>query len=82
VPKGSVALSGVSLTVVEVRADAFTVHIIPHTWEHTSLKFARIGTAVNLETDLMGKYARQQLTSPDSTSPLTLERLRAAGFIE
>lgn len=82
VPKGSVALSGISLTVVAVRADAFTVHIIPHTWEHTSLKFARIGTTVNLETDLMGKYARQHLVARDSTPPLTLERLRTAGFID
>jgi riboflavin synthase len=82
VPKGSVALGGISLTVVAVRATAFTVHIVPHTWAHTSLKNARVGTAVNLETDLLGKYVRQHLATRAGHPTLTLEQVRAAGFAE
>jgi riboflavin synthase len=56
VPKGSVAVDGVSLTVVEVTADHFSVALIPHTLEHTTLGFKQAGAPVNLETDLIGKY--------------------------
>ncbi len=66
VPKGSVAVDGVSLTVVEVGADRFSVALIPHTLEHTTLGFKGPGAAVNLETDLLAKYVWKylQLTSP------------------
>jgi riboflavin synthase len=56
VPKGSVAVDGVSLTLVDVGADRFSVALIPHTLEHTTLGFKGPGAAVNLETDLIGKY--------------------------
>jgi riboflavin synthase len=56
VPKGSVAVDGVSLTVVEVGADCFSVALIPHTLAHTTLGFKGAGAAVNLETDLLAKY--------------------------
>jgi len=56
VPKGSVAVDGISLTVAELRADSFDVQIIPHTWELTTLSAARVGDTVNLECDLIGKY--------------------------
>jgi riboflavin synthase len=56
VPKGSVAVEGVSLTVVEVTADGFSVALIPHTLTHTTLGFKRPGDPVNLETDLLAKY--------------------------
>lgn len=79
VPKGSIALNGISLTVVEVRADAFTVHIIPHTWGNTSLRAVRPGDAVNLETDILGKYVARHLAA-QGPSTLTLDKLRAAGF--
>ena len=55
--KGSVALDGVSLTVNEVTADTFSVLIIPHTLSVTTLGSARTGTAMNLEIDLMARYA-------------------------
>ena len=80
VPKGSITLNGISLTVVEVRADAFTVHIIPHTWEHTSLSSAKPGDALNLETDIIGKYVQRHLAA--RSAPLTMEQLRAAGFAD
>ncbi|MCX6998055.1 MAG: riboflavin synthase [Kiritimatiellaeota bacterium] len=83
VAKGSIALSGISLTVVDLRADAFTVHIIPHTWEHTSLSRARAGDPVNLETDVIGKYVARFLeTRTPASSSMTLDKLRAAGFMD
>jgi riboflavin synthase len=56
VPKGSVAVDGVSLTLVDVAVDRFSVALIPHTLENTSLGFKQPGAAVNLETDLIAKY--------------------------
>lgn len=82
VPKGSIAINGISLTVVEVKAAAFTVHIIPHTWENTSLRVARVGDAVNLETDILGKYVARHLTARERKSSVTLDQLRAAGFAD
>ncbi len=60
-PKGSVAVDGVSLTVVDVEDAAFSVALIPHTLEVTTLGCRRIGDQVNLETDLLAKYVQRQL---------------------
>lgn len=59
VPKGSVAMDGISLTVAALENDSFDVQIIPHSWTHTNLRAARIGTRVNLECDVIGKYVRR-----------------------
>lgn len=56
VPKGSIALDGVSLTVAALRGEDFDVQIVPFTWEHTNLATAGPETAVNLECDIIGKY--------------------------
>ena len=56
VPKGSVAIEGISLTIADLRAGSFDVQIIPHTWTHTTLSTAKVGDTVNLECDLIGKY--------------------------
>ncbi len=56
VERGSVALDGVSLTVVEVSESWFAVEIIPHTLAGTNLRFLRVGQRVNIELDLIGKY--------------------------
>jgi riboflavin synthase len=56
IPKGSVAVDGISLTVASLSAAEFTVQIIPFTWEHTNLQTSRVGDAVNLEVDVIGKY--------------------------
>ena len=61
VGKGSIALSGVSLTLVDLLRDGFTVHLIPHTWENTSFSELKPGDAVNLETDMLGKYVQRLL---------------------
>ena len=62
VPKGSVAIDGVSLTVVDPRADAFSVALIPHTLAVTTLGDREPGDRVNLEADVIGKYVRHYLT--------------------
>jgi riboflavin synthase len=56
VPKGSVAVDGVSLTVVDVEADRFSVALIPHTLSVTTLGELKAGDEVNLENDILGKY--------------------------
>ncbi len=56
VPKGSVAIDGVSLTLVEVERERCSVALIPHTLEVTTLGLRKIGDAVNIETDILGKY--------------------------
>jgi len=61
VSKGSVAVDGVSLTLVDVLADRFSVALIPHTMAMTTLGFKQIGAAVNLETDLLAKYVWKAL---------------------
>jgi riboflavin synthase len=61
IPKGSVALDGMSLTVAAVKRGSFRIWIIPHTYELTALRERKIGDAVNLEADLLGKYAEKFL---------------------
>ncbi len=63
-PKGSVALDGVSLTVNEVMGDTFSALIIPHTLEVTTLGALEVGDEVNLEVDLMARYAARLLERP------------------
>lgn len=62
VAKGSVAIDGVSLTVNQVTSDAFSVSVIPHSLAQTCLKNRREGDAVNIETDLIGRYVERLLT--------------------
>lgn len=59
VAKGSVCVNGVSLTVVDCNESNFSVAIIPYTYEHTNFNSFKIGTIVNLEFDVIGKYVKQ-----------------------
>ncbi len=59
IEKGSVAIDGISLTVAAVQKKSFRVWIIPHTFAVTALREKRVGDAVNLEADLLGKYAEK-----------------------
>ena len=61
VPKGSVAVDGVSLTIVNVEPQRFSIALIPHTLEVTTLGIRREGDAVNIETDILGKYVQKFL---------------------
>ena len=82
VEKGSVALDGISLTVAAVCARDFTVSLIPHTRTVTNLGAKRVGSPLNIETDILGKYALKLLggTSAERYSGLTQEFLLQHGF--
>ncbi len=84
VSKGSIAVNGVSLTLARLDANDFAVHLIPHTWTHTTLHLLRTGDSVNLETDMLGKYVKgfmDRAAAGGRPSALTLERLGEAGFL-
>ena len=66
VPKGSVAIDGVSLTLVDVERDRFSVALIPHTLDVTTLGTRRRGEAVNIETDILGKYVLKFMEAANS----------------
>ena len=64
--KGSVAVDGVSLTLVDVEQNRFSVALIPHTLKVTTLGFRQVGDHVNIETDLLAKYVERQLAWRES----------------
>jgi riboflavin synthase len=66
-PKGSIAVAGVSLTVNEVDAEGFGVLIIPHTWAVTTLSKLKAGDKVNLEADMMARYAARLVEARRNT---------------
>ena len=68
--KASISLNGISLTISEIYDDGskFSVAVIPHTWSNTCLQFLRIGEKVNLEVDLMAKYAEKLLKANNHDS--------------
>lgn len=82
--KGSIAIDGISLTVARVSEHSFAVSVIPHTGRETILLGKRIGSTVNLENDVIGKYVGRLLAYPESEAPrkskLTQEFLINAGF--
>ena len=80
VPKGSVAIDGVSLTVIGVSASDFSVGLIPTTLESCTLGQMAVGTVVNLETDILGKYVERLLGSRGSGMRLSMEELRDLGY--
>ena len=84
VEKGSIAIDGISLTVARVDDRYFQVSVIPHTRAVTALSSRRVGSPVNLENDIVGKYVEklmQPAPSEDSTSsPITMEFLAQYGF--
>ena len=63
IEKGSIAINGVSLTVVDSKKESFSVAIIPYTYEHTNFKFLKIGDCVNIEFDMIGKYITKIISS-------------------
>lgn len=61
VKKGSIAINGISLTVIKAEKNYFTVGIIPYTWDNTMLKNAKIGDFLNIEVDILAKYMEKLL---------------------
>lgn len=86
-PKGSICISGISLTVNAVSSDALEVSIIPHTWANTSLAARKVGDTVNLETDMLARTVmwllsrRGALPAGGVTSGVTESLLKKAGFL-
>lgn len=84
-PKGSIAIDGISLTIINVEADYFTVSLIPHTFEETTLGLKGIGAGVNLETDLIGKYVARLMglntVNSKDKQDLSLGFLAEHGFV-
>ena len=85
VPKGSIAIDGTSLTVIEIGTDYFTVSLIPHTANLTTVGLKSLGEAVNIEIDIIGKYVERLLnlptTQPSKSSHVTTDFLRNNGFM-
>jgi len=84
VVKGSVAIDGISLTVNRVEHDMFSVAVIPHSVEKTTLKLCREGSQVNIETDLLGRYVERMLQgqkNPQSEGNLNIDFLAKNGFL-
>lgn len=87
IPRGSVTIDGISLTITDVSEQEFCVSIIPHTLEMTCFKQKQAGDVVNLESDLIGKYVERLLTvragepkQMSNSSRLTADFLREHGF--
>ena len=80
VPKGSVAIDGVSLTIVAVRDGDFTVALIPTTLERTTLSTLAVGDLVNIESDIITRTIVHRLAQMTDAGGLTLDALQKAGF--
>ena len=90
VTKGSVCLDGVSLTVAESADRTFSVSIIPHTWENTTLKDKRAGDLINIECDILGKYVEKLLgghlagvdrTGSERGEGVSMDLLARSGYV-
>ncbi|HTQ63143.1 MAG TPA: riboflavin synthase [Candidatus Solibacter sp.] len=84
VPKGSITIDGISLTVARWNNKGRTaeIAIIPYTYEHTNLRDRKLGDAVNLEADVLGKYVERYLEARKHapSSSITMEKLSRQGF--
>jgi len=83
VPQGSVAIDGISLTVARWSGRVAEIAIIPFTYEHTNIHAKRIGDAVNLEGDVLGKYVERYLEARSGAQPagkVSIEQLIQQGF--
>ena len=82
VEKGSVAVDGISLTVVDVLNDGFTVVIIPHTAKLTTIGFKSTGDTVNIEADILGKYVAKFLNKAGGKDSGLMNTLMSEGYIK
>jgi riboflavin synthase len=82
IPKGSISINGVSLTVNALHQDAFEVWLIPHTLVKTRLGAMKVGDKVNLESDLVGKYVQRLMGGAHvpAAAGITMDLLRQNGF--
>ncbi len=81
VPKGSIAVDGISLTINEVDTETFGVTLIPHTLGATTLGRKDVGARVNLEADLIGKYVEKFVNAGKEGGGVTLDLLKEHGYV-
>ncbi len=81
VKKGSIAIDGVSLTIAEVLDNKITIAVIPHTFKNTLLEDLPLNSAVNIETDILGKYVARFIGQNAQKSKITADFLERNGFI-
>jgi riboflavin synthase len=79
VPQGSITIEGISLTVARIVGARVEIAIIPHTYQSTNLRSLRSGAPLNIEVDVLAKYAEKMLTGSDK-STLTIEQLMKMGY--
>ena len=80
VSQGSIAMDGISLTVAHIEKQKVTISILPHTYGVTHLKSLQPGDLVNVEVDVMAKYAEKISQQESGIREITVERLLAEGF--
>lgn len=81
--KGSITINGVSLTVANITGNLITIAVIPHTFNNTNLNKLKIGSIVNIETDILSKYVEKLLLLNDNKekSSISLDFLKENGFV-
>jgi len=80
--KGSIAVDGISLTVAETAKADFTVHVVPHTYDNTTMLSRKRGDEVNIEVDMLARYVYRIISSMrESNKDITEEFLRGRGFL-
>lgn len=80
IPKGSICVDGISLTVVSADDDSFSLYIIPETLNRSNVKGWRSGYCVNIETDLIGKYVKKYFSGQSSKKKSIEELMKESGF--
>jgi riboflavin synthase len=81
VEKGSVAVDGISLTIVDIFNDSFTVVIIPHTSKYTTIGLKTLGDTVNIEADIIGKYVAKFLNRDKNRDVTLMKTLTDEGYM-
>ena len=84
IAEGSIALEGISLTISNLSQNELTVSVIPHTWENTTLNWAKVGKKVNIEVDLVAKYIERMLlmgrNKTNNKEDLDINWIKSKGF--
>lgn len=80
VKKGSITINGISLTIANIENNVFTVAIIPHTYNNTTLKYLKSNNNVNIEFDILAKYVEKNLSTTNNSN-ITVDFLQRNGFV-
>ena len=82
IPKGSIALDGISLTIAKIEVNIIEIALIPHTLKHTTLGLKSKSDTLNIETDLIGKYVERLLTFDEENSEVDIGFLKAIRHVQ